>query len=238
MSSTDWTELTGSASTSDLRRGLTDSPGPGICNGGGTFCYGLGSVVDTTLLAGMFYSDAGWITTPKGGRVMAAMVKAGKGTDSGNNLLYAPFLFCNLQGALTTSNGYILGLTEEEPARIMLRKGALSSGMDPADSGMISLSADSFAKDTWVHLRLDVIEQPSGDVLLKVFQNDLTANAVTAPSWAAISGMDDFTDDSLGHATGSVPYTSGGRMGFGFYSEAAVNRYGYVDHFQPQKDNT
>lgn len=238
MSSTDWTVLTGSSGTGDLRRGVTDSPGPGLPNGGGTFCYGFGSAVASLVAAGLYYSDAGWNPTFKGGRVTCALVKAGKGSDGGNNDLYAPMLFVNLQGANISDEGYILGLTEEEPARIALKKGALNTGLAADDPGILRLSSGTFAKEAWQHLRLDVIEQPSGDVLLKCFANDLSVNAVTAPSWAAISGMADYTDDVLGHATGSVPFTGGGRMGYAFYSEAASNRYGYLDHFIPEKDNT
>jgi hypothetical protein len=166
------------------------------------------------------------------------MVKEGKGTDTGNNLIYSPFLFLNLQGANVTDLGYFLGLTEEEPARIMLAKGALTGGLDPSGSNLLRLSAGSFAKGTWVHLRLDAIEQPSGDVLLKVFQNaDLATNPVTSPVWTAVSGMADFTDDALGYNTGTVPLLTG-RMGFAARMGTESGRYVYFDHNQPQKDNT
>ena len=146
-------------------------------------------------------------------------------------------IFANLQGASVSDSGYILGLTEEEPSRIILAKGALTDGLDPAGAGMLRLSSSSISKGTWVHLRLDVVEQPSGDVLLKVFQNDLSAHAVTSPSWAAISGMADITDDALAYETGTVPLTTG-RMGIAARMGTESGRYVYFDHFQPQKDNT
>jgi hypothetical protein len=147
-------------------------------------------------------------------------------------------LFANLQGANTTDDGYLLGLTEEEPARIILAMGAPTAGLDPAVAGMLRLSSASYVKGTWLHLRLDVIEQPSGDVLLKVFQNaDIATNPVTAPVWTAVPGMADYVDDALAYNTGSVPLLTG-RMGFAARMGTESGRYTYFDHFQPQKDNT
>lgn len=237
MASTDFTNLTGNLSAGVVK-GVTDSPPSGVPNGGGTFCYGIGRTASgADGVVGMFYNAAGWIPTAKGGKVMGAMIKEGKGTDSGNNLIYSPFLFCNLQGANVTDLAYMLGLTEEEPARIALAKGTLTQGLDPTGSHILALSSGNVAKQEWAHLRLDVIEQPSGDVLLKVFQNDLTANAVTSPSWAAVAGISDYTDDALAYKTGTVPLLTG-RMGIAARMGTESGRYVYFDHFQPQKDNT
>lgn len=237
MASTDFTNLTGNL-TSGVVKGVTDSPPSGVPNGGGVFSYGIGrtaSGVDGVV--GFFHNGSGFTPTAKGGSIMCAMVKEGKGTDTGNNLVYAPLIFGALQGANVTDLGYQLGLTEEEPARIVLAKGALTAGLDPAGAGVLRLSSASIVKGTWVHLRLDIVEQPSGDVLLKVFQNDLTANAVTSPSWAAIAGMADVVDDALAYNTGSAPLLTG-RMGLAMRMGTETGRYSYFDHFQCQKDNT
>jgi hypothetical protein len=76
-------------------------------------------------------------------------------------------------------------------------------------------------------LRLDWVVNPGGDIILKVYENDLDTNPVDAPVWEAITGMDDFVDDALGINSGSLPYTSG-RWGKGFtFSDA--NRRAAVD---------
>ena len=239
MASTDFTACTGNLAAGVVQ-GVTDSAPSGVPNGGGTFCYGIGrTAAGADGAVAHFYNAAGWTPTAKAGRIMGAMDKEGKGTDTGNNLVYAPFIFLNCQGSNITDNAYYLGLTEEEPARIMLAKGPLNGGLDPSDTDiLLSVSSTSFVKGTWVHLRLDAIEQPSGDVLLKVFQNaDLATNAVTSPVWTAVAGMADFTDDALGYNTGTAPLTTG-RMGFGMRMGTETGRYCYFDHFQPQKDNT
>jgi hypothetical protein len=92
-------------------------------------------------------------------------------------------------------------------------------------------SAASFAQATWVHLRLDVIVNTNGDVVLKVFQNDLAAHALgTPPDWQPVSGMVEFIDDHLGINSGSQPLTSG-RGGFGC-SVKDVTRRSFFDHVE------
>jgi len=237
MASTDFTALTGNLVASVVS-GVTDSGAYGVPNGGSTFCWGVGRTgAGADGVVGYFHNGAGFTPTAKGGTMMGALCKAGKTNDVGNNAIYAPMMFVNLQGVNTSDQGYLLGLTEEANARIILAKGAPSAGLDPAVAGMLRLSSASYATGTWVHLRLDVIEQPSGDVLLKVFQNDLTANAVTAPVWAAVAGMADYTDDALAYNTGSVPLLTG-RQGWAARMGTESGRYCYFDHITPQKDNT
>jgi hypothetical protein len=124
-------------------------------------------------------------------------------------------------------------LQDEDPYQIALRKGTLSDGVPEAAVGALGTlrrSTETYSLDTWHHLRLDMVVNVSGDVILKCFENDLDSNAVTAPSWTAIAGMDDFTDDALGVNSGSSPYTSG-RAGFGFVC-SDVTRRAYFDHLE------
>jgi hypothetical protein len=89
----------------------------------------------------------------------------------------------------------------------------------------------TIAENAGIHLRLDVIVNTNGDVVLKVFQNDLSAHALgTAPDWQPVSGMVEFIDDHLGINSGSQPLTSG-RGGFGF-SVKDVTRRAYFDHLE------
>jgi hypothetical protein len=99
-------------------------------------------------------------------------------------------------------------------------------------------SSASFANDTWLHLRLDMIVEGTGDVILQVYQNDLDTNPVSAPVWELITGMEGpqyptitgFVDDALGVTTGIAPYTSG-RAGFGHYNND-VGRQSFFDHIE------
>jgi hypothetical protein len=106
------------------------------------------------------------------------------------------------------------------------RRPYLSSAATKPSSGSIT-----HAQGTWLHLRLDVIVNPNGDVVLKVFQNDLVAHPLDAPpSWELVPGMVEFIDDHLAINSGSQPLTSG-RGGFGA-SVRDVTRRVYFDHLE------
>ena len=75
-----------------------------------------------------------------------------------------------------------------------------------------------------MYLRLDVIVNANGDVVLKVFQSDLTIHPLnTAPDRQPVPGMVEFIDDQLGINSGSQPLTSG-RAGFGFACSDVTRR--------------
>lgn len=230
MASSDWTELTGSITSGSLARGVTY--GIARPNGGGSFCYGFNSRDVTVGAAGLFCNLAGFAPMGKGGRVTGAIQRG----VSGGVTNFSPLLFMTLQGATTSDNGYLLGLSDEDPHRIVLRKGKLSEGIPavaPGTQGVLRRSVATYAPGVWLQILLDVIVNPSGDVILSVKQSDLVAHPVSAPVWAAISGMDDFVDDALGINTGSLPYTSG-RAGFAFQTKD-VTRRGYFDQLEVYK---
>ena len=96
---------------------------------------------------------------------------------------------------------------------------------------MLLKSGESFAQETWLHLRLDVIVNANGDVVLKVFRNALDAHPLgSPPDWQPVPGMTEFIDDHLGINSGSQPLTSG-RGGFGF-AVGDVTRRGFFDHLE------
>lgn len=230
MAESDWTDLTGSLASGVVRRGVT----PGITppNGGGSFVHGWHSVTAGQEGAhGRFYNAANFAPMSSGGRAEGALVRLA----SGGPTNFAPMLFFCLQGNSVNNAGYLFGLQDDDPSYIVLRKGVLSQGLpegdasDPTSSpNILRRSVDTIDVNEWVHLRLDVVANGTGDVILKMFRNDLTAHTVTSPTWEAISGMGDFTDDALGINTGSVPHTSG-YAGFAFYL-VNVTRRGAVDH--------
>lgn len=228
MAQADWTLANNSLSSGSVRRGITHGiPRPA---GGGDFLYGFNSV-DASVGAVTLYSNlADFAPTTKGASVRGAL-KRGLG---GGNTNFSVFLYVCAQGGDVGDNAYLLGISDENPGRIVLRKGKLSDGIPaaaPGSLGVIARSTADFPPDTWLHLRLDSIKNDNGDVVLNVFRNDLALQDVNSPIWTPVPGITNvFVDDALGINTGTTPYTSG-RVGFGF-STQDVTRRAYVDHVQ------
>jgi len=226
----DWTELGGGLTAETIRRGITS--GIARPNGGGSFIFGFHSAASTLGAVGFYTNQANFapVDTGYGGSVRGCIQRS-MGTS------FSPFLFISLENTAVTDGGYLLGLQDCSPSRIVLRKGSLSGGLPngvpevtPGSTGILRQSTATFASGTWVQLRLDVVANISGDAILKVFQSNLTDHACTSPDWEAVAGMDDFVDDALGVNTGSLPYpiASGGYMGFAFASNSTGKR-GYFD---------
>lgn len=244
MAQTDWGTLSGGLSTPDVLSGPT--AGFGTPNGtSGNYVYGMRSTSDVPGAFGLYALQTNFSPTPtaRGGRISGVM-KRGAGAGVG----FAPFLFFCATPAAVTGVGYMLGLSDEAASHIQLRKGILANGLAsvavpaPAVAPNVLLrSTDFFAADTWQHLRMDVIVQGTGDVIIQVLRNDLALHPASAPIWAAVPGMEGafspafsgFVDDALGLNTGSVPLTSG-YCGFGarfevsgraaFFDQIAIDR--------------
>ena len=221
MASTDWNEFTNVLTTGQVDRGVT--AGIAAPNGGGSFVYGMNSLEVITGGVALFTNQVDFAPMAKGGSVRGAIKRGLSGGATG----FSPFLFIGAQGPDIADNGYLLGLGDGDPHHIVLKKGRLVDGVpdvapDPTLNGVLMRSIASYAADTWLHLRLDMIVQGTGDVILQVFANDLDVNDVTAPNWDPVPGMEGplaptvegFVDDALQVNTGSNPYTSG-RAGFG-----------------------
>jgi hypothetical protein len=116
-----------------------------------------------------------------------------------------------------TDSAYLLGVSDADPGYLVLAKRRITDGIvgaAPGSLGVLKRSTQTFAIDTWHHLRLDAVINTNGDVVLNVFRNDLALHDVASPVWSAVPGLEQFIDDSLGANSGSLPFTSG-RMGFG-----------------------
>jgi len=241
MGQADWSDLGNSLSTASLARGVTggiDRP-----SGGGDFVYGFNSLVGTvTGAAGKYVDLSGFtptgtlLTAPDGGGSIRGAVKR---VASPNNTGFSPFLFfCGQGGPPTVSdNAYMLGLSDADPYTIMLAKGPISSGLVESDENIYvigeSSSQYSMGDGNWHHIRLDAIVQPNGDVLLKVYENDLSSRPIADPSgpnWVNVPGFDGdgFVDDVLQVNTGSAPLW-GGYAGFAFAVAESLNRRGAFD---------
>jgi hypothetical protein len=234
MAQADWTVLNDSLSSGSIVRGVTAGFTPPA--GGGSFVYGFNSLDTAVGAAGFFVNLVNFAPMTKGGRITAAIKRA----PSGGPLGFSAFLFFALTGPSVNDQGYLLGLSDADPSRIVLRKGAISAGLPdlaPASgNGILRQSTTSVDvdADVWTHLRLDVISNDIGDVRLQCFQNDLNAQPIgTAPVWTAIPGMTEFVDDALGVNSGSAPFV-GGRAGYAFRKND-VTRRAQFDHIEVRR---
>jgi hypothetical protein len=237
MGQSDWSNLSGSLTGSDVRSGVTAGVAPP--NGGGTYVFGYRSISNVVGALGRYCLQTHFSPTDKGGRISGTLLRGTLGAATG----FSPFFFFCAQSADVTSDAYIVGLSDEAAPRIELRKGDIIGGLpavslvDP-DSvpNVLMRSTDTYDPAEWQHLRLDVIVQGTDDVILQVYRNDLDAHDVTSPVWTVVPGMEGpsypsfigFVDDTLGVNTGSVPL-GGGFAGFGCRFEVA-NRSAFIDH--------
>lgn len=234
MAESDFTAF--GASAADIARGVTAGITPP--NGGGSFVFGYNAQTANAVANGFFFNAANYAplrddgANPTGGSVRAALKRGVSPAATG----YSPAIFLCLQGGSVpteTDIGYMLGLADNDPSEIVLAKVAPNVGLDPTATTALAVSSQTYLWDTWLHLRLDAIVNPNGDVVLKCFKNDLDNNPVTAPVWEAISGMTDVIDDSLGITSGSNPL-AGGWAGWTFYANQ-LNARGFVDHFEAHR---
>ncbi|MCP4678753.1 MAG: hypothetical protein GY854_25235 [Deltaproteobacteria bacterium] len=226
MGSTDWAFLTDGLDIATVDRGATagiDAP-----PGGGDFVYAFNSLTAANGAVGLFANLVDFAPMAKGGSIRGCIQRGPGGGPTG----FSPFLYLCCQGDSVNDSAYMLGLSDDDPHRIVLRKGAVAVGIPGSDGeGVLLASGGSFVQGTWLHLRLDAVVNTNGDVVLKVFSNDLDANPLGSPPvWDPVPGMVEFIDDHLGINSGSQPLTSG-RGGFAFATED-VTRRGYFDHIE------
>lgn len=249
MGSANWTELTGNIVLASLDRGVTT--GIARPNGGGSFVYGFNSLDVSVGAAALYTNQANFNPTPanKGGSIRGAIKRGASAAPVG----FSPFFFLLAQGTTINDVAYILGLQDDNPHRIAIRKGQIVNGVptgavtSPVTGGILRVSTATFNPDTYLHLRLDAVVNLNGDVILKAYQSDLGANPVTAPVWTPIPGLEDenlvashgagtcFVDDTLEINSGSAPYTSG-YMGYGFQT-TNISRRGFFDQIESSRQS-
>ncbi len=228
MADTDWADVSGILTSAALAFGSTGALTPP--NGGGTFVYGYNSLDGTVSGAhGKFIDDTNFkptgtgLSNPDGGGQISGTIKR---LPLASYTGFTPYLFACAQGAPPSVNdtAYMIGLSDESPYRIVLAKATLNTTLSAGATSILAQSTAQYAiaDDDWHHLRLDVIVQPNKDVLLKVYDNDLTVNNVAAPVWVAVPGISDYIDDALQINTGSAPLL-GGYWGFGLALQEALN---------------
>lgn len=233
MGSADWTVLANSLDSSSVTKGATSSPSPPT--GGGSFIYGFDSKVDTDGAVGLYVNSTGnpnHAPAAKGMSVRGAVMRGVSSLKTG----FSPFMFACLQASASpavSDQAYMIGLEDADPYRIVVVKGQIINGVPAAtalNSLLRSTATYTVTADQWHHLRMDCIVQGTGDVIIQCFESDVDSLGVTAPVWTAIPGMEEFTDDALGVASGSLPFTDG-YCGYGMASEEQGRR-SYFDHME------
>jgi hypothetical protein len=226
MAATDWTFLNDGLDASTVARGVT----AGIARppGGGSFVYGFNSLALAKGAVALFANQANFAPISKGGSIRGCLQRGPGGGATG----FSPYLFLCGQGTSVNDNAYLLGLSDDDPHRVVLRKGSLAAGAASSDgAGALLHSSESFAQGSWLHLRLDVVVNTTGDVVLSAFRNDLDKHPLGAtPDWRPIAGMATFIDDALAINSGSKPLSSG-RGGFGF-AVSDVTRRAFFDQLE------
>lgn len=220
MAESDYTQLDDDLDEASMPRGVTTGiPRP---NGGGNFVLGFNSRVTSPGAAGYFVNKVNYSPTLKGASIRGCLVRYLSGGPTG----FAPMLFTALQGTSVNDVGYLIGLENDSPARVVIRKGTIATGL-PATAlgvnGILARSTIAFTLAQWAQLRLDAITQPNNEVLLQAFYNDLDQNPFHTPVWTPIPGISDFVDDALQINTGSAPLLDG-RGGFAFQTQDVTRR--------------
>ena len=230
MAQADWNEWDDQSDIASLRHGVSVGYTPPA--GGGAFIYGMYTAVSAATCGGLrcAVADYGPVAAGEGVSVRGALYRRAEAA-------HAAYLVANAQGSSVEDDAYLLGVEEVEPGRIVIRKGKIGDGMV---TGLRTLAASTlrYAGAAWRHLRLDVLPNANGDVVLNAYLSDLTAHDVTAPVWERIAGLGDppngtpsFVDDVLGVNAGSEPLVVGGYVGFAFHA-TAIGRFGGFDHLE------
>ena len=226
MGSLDWSYLNDGLDIGAVDRGVT--AGIAAPPGGGDFVFAMNSLAPVQGAVGLFVAVENFAPMQKGGSIRGCVQRGPGGGPTG----FSPFLFLCCQGNSVNDQAYLLGLSDEDPHRIVLRKGSLALGVPDSDGqGALLKSGAAFAQGTWLHLRLDAVVNDNGDVVLRAYENDLAVRPLGTPAdWQPIAGMDAFIDDCTAVNTGTQPLTSG-RAGFGC-AFSDTTRRGFFDHLE------
>lgn len=234
MAEVDWGDLTGTAlGPADVARGVSSAFTKAHADAG-TYVYGFRSSSSSVGFAGKYCNLANF--APIAGVRKGASIRACvKRYASGGN--YAP-IFGIMQGTdPATAAGYFLGLSASDAYQIVLKKGVPAAGLTVADAGVLRYSTEAFedvgdSQAVWFHLRIDILVNPHGEVVLNVYEHDVqTYGLGGAGSWNAITGMASFIDDPMGVMSESTPYLDGFYAFYGLYT-AAAGSIALFDHFE------
>ena len=242
MARSDWAVMNGSldGATWGGATVLRDATFGGVTPPGGSpAVFAFNSIESVIGSVGVMSQLTGFAPTTSGAEIQACFQKGVSGGSNG----FSTFLFLCSTGSNVSDTAYLLGLEDAEPARIVLAKGVINSGIPNSTdtpTKILRTSTQRYYQNEWVHLRFQAITQPSGDVVLRMYQNDVNSHPLDNPSfwvwneiefndgWNARFGNGYFIDDVTGVNSGSAPLTSG-YVGYAFQTEEIARR-AYFDH--------
>jgi len=228
MAQADWQDLSGTTlGSSDVPRGVSAAFTLAHAHAG-TYCYVMRSATSTSGFAGKYCDVADFAPftpgTRKGGSIRCLM----KRYASGGN--YAPVIGLLRGTDPSTAEGYMIGLSAASSYQVVVKKGAPASGLSASGSDILLASDAAFtdvgdAASVWFHLRMDVLVNPHGEVVINASENDVQTIGLAAGGgtevWSSITGMEQFIDDPAGVFSGSTPHTGNFYAFFGMYTSAA-----------------
>jgi len=225
MAEQDWAKMPGSLDPADVSVGQTDNVAFQIPEG--VHCVGFHSLNAVVGFTGYVLNLSGFnpISGHKGGIIKGYMRKHVVGT--GGAAVFFFVTSTNAQGA----EGYMLGISEDNPAQLILRKGMLNQGLSISSPGVLRVSQASYPNPTWLYPILYMTVNTQGDVALRVRQSVLSIEV-------AIPGMDDIVDDVLGKASGSPPVFGDFYPGFGHYNSGQSGRLSLFDALMASRQLT
>ena len=150
MSETNWTFMQDVLDASTVDRGVTN----GIARppGGGNFLFGFNSLTTAQGCVALFANQVNFAPMSKGGSVRGCLQRG----PGGGPLGFAPFLFIGAQGNSVNDFAYLLGLSDDDPHKVVLKKGAIATGLPASNqASVLRKSTNTFSQGTWLHLRLD-----------------------------------------------------------------------------------
>jgi hypothetical protein len=136
MAEADWTYLNDGLDIATVDRGVT----AGIARppGGGSFLFAFNSLAAVEGAVALFANLVNFAPMAKGGSIRGCVQRGPGGGPTG----FSPFLFLCCQGNSVNDSAYLLGLSDDDPHRIVLRKGMVTAGIpDSEGPGALLASA-------------------------------------------------------------------------------------------------
>lgn len=213
MGQNNWTLMTGSPGTDVISWGQSNNAEFEAPDGEGVLAFftrtpfqGASAVIlDWTV-------DGTWGPLPggRGGLIASFIRKFNKGPES------APFMFLADSPDINSAQGYCLGLSEDYPCRLVLKKGLLASGLGADSPDNLWVSSWTW-DDRWLAVALVVTTHAQGDVVLRVYTNVVVLEAT-------------YIDDVLGGNQGQPPISGNYWAGLGHYNRSGTGGLSLFDY--------
>ena len=176
-----------------------------------------GHILNSTVDTGNYHP----IASGKGGGIAGSMKKL-------NTNDHAPLFFLVNGTDVRSARGYILGLSEDNPSRLLLRKGSLIAPHITTGDDVLQVSDDEFPVGSWHQVELFVGVNAQDDVRLEVWMDATPAYPPTTAE--SVDGMPQMYDDPGGIVTGSLPVVQSFYLGIGVRFGGTAGAVGLFDY--------